>query len=81
MKNEIQDKGWLLAPSLLSADFYSLKDSLSFIEKKGGDVIPAFGKIGKPDYSASFLTTGFTTAPERRQRVHTLMVRTVPSAS
>lgn len=39
MKNEIQDKGWLLAPSLLSADFYSLKDSLSFIEKKGGDVI------------------------------------------
>ena len=26
-------------------------------------------------------TTGFTTAPERRQRVHTLMVRTVPSAS
>ena len=52
-----------------------------YLSKKGGDVIPAFGKIGKPDYSASFLTTGFTTAPERRQRVHTLMVRTVPSAS
>ena len=52
------------------------------VQKKGGES-PALNSLKKSGYLPSpwVRATGFLTAPERRQRVHTVMLRTSPSGN